>query len=1023
MSINRYDLKEAVLLARGEREAELLRLTTLRELPKSLFFSKPATSALPAPHRGSWKGKPVVYSHGEVYKMVESVAATMRECGVRPATVCALVTPTGSVEAAVFFLALVWIGAIAAPVDAGLDSQGLAVALKACGATIVVSPIPDDGADGELDERDGGEALEIGARVASVAKNMGIISWHLYRTTNEGVKLEMHGTRAGASAAWKGGSADYKVDPEEVAVHLLASPPSMDTAADGDLGAAHVVDVVRLTHRNLVSSAQAFATSYQLKVEQTTLLSCALHDAHGLVVLLATLLSGGQLVLPPATAEPEEFFAADMFWPLVSSLSLDWLSASPANLRTVSAGGNFPDQSSIGFVRVATGLHTASVGTSCTDDALSIEDVAFLSKAVFHAPVLPAYGPAAAAGHAAANTTGTNGGRPGTLGKPPLSSVRLAVLDPVTRAYLPSGEVGDVAVTGPGASTSVLAGAGRNEEAVRKLFLHEALDDGEEAPTNDADALLLAPVASGKYSTPGTMVTASQSVRAADGGKKAWEVDAVSSGGVYHNLPPLSARTSAAAAAAAAAGAQTATVWFLTGDRGKVDKDGFLVVVGDAREMRAAEARKLAVVAAAEQRRKAEEEAALEEERAAEAAQAESEAQRRREAGITEEEETSEVEKAKLATVATAASLAAAGGAVATRDSWMRRSDEPPTAQSRSVEAAAGASAARGWSRDGDRGAADGTLGLDASSAAAILEHLDKLAEGQKTLEADLAAAHQARMAVVQQRLEAAEALAASRREEVRREADAAAARNAAVASSAATAAANPAVMDVSVDEAQAAIMCAAAASEESAQATAAAMQAAQAAASAAAAAERASEVTVAEVRKLPPPPSAAEKAMKLAAAAAAAERAITASKAAAERAAAAAVLDVVDPNNVTKVVAVSLEDVEAAVESHPAVAVARAFGRPDPRFGSEVYCAVLVKVGGRLSEPWLLLHVQSLLPAAAVPRRFYVVDEETVVADRSVLAADTKLRPLSGVSGFVGATVVRPPSWVPKSRRVQASA
>eukprot|EP00168_Porphyra_purpurea_P014932 TRINITY_DN4417_c0_g1_i6.p1 TRINITY_DN4417_c0_g1~~TRINITY_DN4417_c0_g1_i6.p1 ORF type:complete len:649 (-),score=210.17 TRINITY_DN4417_c0_g1_i6:1048-2994(-) len=590
--------------------------------------------------------------------MVESVAATMRECGVRPATVCALVTPTGSVEAAIFFLALVWIGAVAAPVDAGLDSRGLAVALKACGATIVVSPIPDDGADGELGETDGGEALEIGARVASVAKKMGIISWHLYRTTNEGVKLEMHGTRAGASAAWKGGSADYKVDPEEVAVHLLASPPSMDTAADGDLDTAYVVDVVRLTHRNLVSSAQAFATSYQLKVEQTTLLSCALHDAHGLVVLLATLLSGGQLVLPPATAAPEEFFAADLFWPLVSSFSLDWLSASPANLRTVSAGGNFPDKSSIGFVRVATGLHTVLAGTSSTDDALSIEDVAFLSEAVFHAPVLPAYGPAAAAGHAAANTTGTNGGRPGTLGKVPPRGVRLAILDPVTRAYLPSGEVGDVGVSGAGASTAVLAGAGRDEEAVRKLFLHEALDDVEEAPVNDVDALPLVPVASGKYSTPGMMVTASQSACAADEGKESLGVDAISSGGVYHNLPLLSARASAASATSA----QTATVWFLTGDRGKMDKDGFLVVVGDAREMRAAEARKLAVVAAAEQRRKAEEEAVLEEERAAEAARVNTPAQLRREADNTEEEEKAESEKAKLAAVATAASLAAAGG-------------------------------------------------------------------------------------------------------------------------------------------------------------------------------------------------------------------------------------------------------------------------------------------------------------------------------------------------------------------------
>lgn len=1023
MSINRYDLKEAVLLARGERDAELLRLTTLRELPKSLFFSKPAASALPAAHRGGWTGKPVIYSHGEVYKMVESVAATMRESGVRPATVCALVAPSGSLEAAVFFLALVWIGAVAAPVDAGLDSEGLAVALHACAATIVVSPIPDEGADGDLEERVGGEALEIGARVASVAKKMGIISWHLFRTTNEGVKLEMHGARAGASAAWKGGSADYKVDPEEVAVHLLASPPTLDPAG-GDLGNAHVVDVVRLTHRNLVSSAKMFATSYKLKVEQTTLLTCALHDAHGLVVLLATLLSGGQLVLPPATAAPEEFFTADMFWPLVSSCELDWLSASPANLRIVSTGDSFPDKSSITFVRVATGLHTMSEGSASADDALSLEEVEFLADKVFHVPVLPAYGPAAAAGHAAANTTDASGESPGTLGKPVPNGVRLAILDPVTRAYLPKGEVGDVAVSGDGASSAVLAGAGRDEEAVRKLFLHEVLDDVDDQDGFQAGVMPTTGPVVGKYSTMAAApVPMSQSARAADKGIHDWDSDTVASGGVYRNLPPLSARasaTAAAAVAAAQAAARPATVWFMTGDRGNLDEDGFLVVVGDAREMRAAEARKLALAAAAEQRRKEEEDTADEAKRRAEEEKAEAEAERRQAAGLEQvDDEADAARKADEAKLAAAAALAVAGGAAATRGSWMRRQSNEADSSVTRADSNNGC-AMRSFGSLGT--AEDGRMKLDGSSAQAILAHLDKLVAGQETLEAELTVAHKARMDMMQQRLQAAEALAVIRRQEMRLDANAAAARDAAVANSAAAAAADPAVMEVSVDEAQAAIMCAAAASEESAQATAAAAAAAQAAAAAAAAAERASEVTAAEVRKLPPPPSAAEKAMKLAVAAAASERAIAASKAAAERAAAAALLDVVDPNNVTKVVAVSLDDVEAAVEGHPAVASARAFGRPDPRFGSEIYCAVVVKGGGRLSEPWLLLHVQSLLPAAAVPRRFYVVDEATIAADRSTLAADNKLRPLSGVSGYAGAAVVRPPTWVPKSRRVQAS-
>lgn len=1037
-------------MARGERDAELLRLTTLRELPKSLFFSKPAASALPAADRGGWRGKPVIYSHGEVYKMVESVAATMRESGVRPATVCALVAPSGSLEAAVFFLALVWIGAVAAPVDAGLDSEGLAVALQACAATIVASPIPEEGAVGDLEEGVGGEVLEIGARVAGVAKKMGLISWHLYRTTNDGVKLEMHGARASASAAWKGGSADYKVDPEEVAVHLLAAPPSLDPAV-GDLGSTHVVDVVRLTHRNLVSSAKVFATSYKLKVEQTTLLTCALHDAHGLVVLLATLLSGGQLVLPPATAVPEHFFDADMFWPLASSFELDWLSASSANLRTVATGSPSPKDSRISFVRVATGLHTASAGGVSGDDALTFEEVDFLADNVFCVPVLPAYGPAAAAGHAVANTTDSGGCSPGTLGKPIPNGVRLAILDPVTRAYLPKEAVGDVAVTGAGASSAVLTGAGRDEEAVRKLFLHEVLDEVDE----DSDAAQASAAGASKFSTMAVVPPLSQNARATDGEKHDWDADTVATGGVYRNLPTLSARASASAAAAvaaAAAAAWPATVWFMTGDRGKLDEDGFLVVVGDAREMRAVEARKLAVFAAAEQRRKEEEEAVTEAERQEEEAKAkveeakakqEEEAKAKQEEAMAKEEEAKakeeadhrraaelEVEndseadrKADATKVAAAATLAAAGGgvaAVATRDTWMRRPEEAVASASRSIDNHVGEMRSFGSAHGA---AEDGRIDMDASSAEAIMAHLDKLAAGQEALEADLTAAHKARLLLVQQRLEAAEARTAARRQDMQREAEATAARNAAVASAAAAAAADPAVMEVSVDEAEAAIMCAAAASEESAQATAVAAQAAQAAAAAAAAAERASEATAAEVRKLPPPPSAAEKAMKLAVAAAAAERAIAASKAAAERAAAAALLDVVDPNNVTKVVAVSLIDVDAAVEDHPAVAAARAFGRPDPRFGWEVFCAVVVKAGGRLSEPWLLLHVQSLLPAAAVPRRFFLVDEAMVVADRATLAADTKLRPLSGVSGYAGAAVVRPPTWVPKSRRQQASA
>lgn len=82
------------------------------------------------------------------------------------------------------------------------------------------------------------------------------------------------------------------------------------------------------------------------------------------------------------------------------------------------------------------------------------------------------------------------------------------------------------------------------------------------------------------------------------------------------------------------------------------------------------------------------------------------------------------------------------------------------------------------------------------------------------------------------------------------------------------------------------------------------------------------------------------------------------------------------DQAGLVKHIPISLDQVEGALTSHPAVAAARAYGVADASTGiPDVHVAFVTRRGARVSEPWLRLHMQSILPAAMVPRRFYWVD------------------------------------------------
>src|SRR5690606_33850179 len=71
----------------------------------------------------------------------------------------------------------------------------------------------------------------------------------------------------------------------------------------------------------------------------------------------------------------------------------------------------------------------------------------------------------------------------------------------------------------------------------------------------------------------------------------------------------------------------------------------------------------------------------------------------------------------------------------------------------------------------------------------------------------------------------------------------------------------------------------------------------------------------------------------------------------------------------------ISPAEVEAILETHPAVAAAAAFGIPHPTLGELVVAAVVPRAGAEFDEKAVRRHVGTRLAPAKVPSRIFVVD------------------------------------------------
>ncbi|PXF48392.1 putative peroxisomal-coenzyme A synthetase [Gracilariopsis chorda] len=821
---------------------ELLKLTTLTELPKSRYATKLAVTAYPHTRRG----RKAVFSHIEVYKMVENVAGRMREAGVRPGTVCAFALPT-SCESIIYLFALWWIAAIAAPVDPDLPDDQFEDAVTQSGARLLVSPNADDD-----------DPLFI--KCASVCKKHSIKDWHIHRTINEGVVLETHGQYLGTGAAWSGGAGDFKLDPDEVAVHVHSQ-----------------VAIVPLSHNALCAAAKSFVTTYNLAVNMSTMLAPPLYHIHGILILIATFYSGGHIVLPGYGG-----FDASKFWHFAKKHNITWVSASADQILDLYEENEKSSSSSgkqlLTFVR--------SSGTTC----IAAELLEKVEKSL-KTKVYESYGTAEICGFATTNRK--DAVFPGTIGRA-VDGLQIAVFDSETREMCPPGVTGEIAASGTHVCSSYLNSESATENAVFKT------------PPSHPDA------------------------------------------------DPVE--------------------WFAVGDRGKLDENGVLTVFGDSRSLRKEEvalqeekkAKELAALAIlkAEQEKRAAEETASKEAAAKEAAEKE-ESNRLEEERRLEQERIAEEERKKVEAEEQAERQRIAREkeeeeerqllAKEAEEEQMKRAAEEEVARAKKVaeemeHAERSAALVRAGIENPDE--------LDEETANAILARLEAIEENHRRLQHDVEMRNAAEIEEMRRRVADAEA-----------EAERAAIGGVNE---------NGKMIDLRMEELEAAVMAAAASAESSANNTREAVKAAREVADATYGTNHSQPVEV---------------------------KASTG-----------------DQGALTKTVRVALDDVEAAMRNHPAVDVAKAFGRKDKRFGAEVFCAIVPKRGARVSEPWLKLHAQSVLPAPMVPKKFYYISQMPQGISRRELAESPLLQDLSQFPGYSEVKHVKGPQWKPKSnRRVNA--
>ena len=287
------------------------------------------------------------------------------------------------------------------------------------------------------------------------------------------VKAAQKFNAAIAESYWDSAKNEVALDVKELG-QLQGKPaqPLLKPDADGIALVLHTSGttsrpkVVPLTHRNLTRTMKNIRNTYQLTRDDRTMLVMPLFHVHGLLCgLLAPLLTGGSMIVPPK-------FSASDFWQDFIQFRANWYTAVPTIHQILLKHPVPQPLPKIRFIR------------SCSSP---------LSPTVFHnlektfgAPVLEAYAMTEAAHQMTSNPLPSVGPRkPGTVGVG--QGVEVAILDLDADKVLPDGAEGEICIKGENVTKGYLNNAAANASSFTPSGYFRTGDQGRK----DADGYVI----------------------------------------------------------------------------------------------------------------------------------------------------------------------------------------------------------------------------------------------------------------------------------------------------------------------------------------------------------------------------------------------------------------------------------------------------------------------------------------------------------------------------------------------------
>jgi len=248
--------------------------------------------------------------------MVENVAHTLRENGVRPKTKVVTVLPP-NLDGIVAFFALQWVNAVTIALQPDMSVETMLERVKSSGAEIVIT------SDVIEDER---ETNEVYQKVVRLNSELNSLDWHVSYNNISGVELKT-GTKSFGVPAWRGGYKDFTVDPTELSVYTFSPGAGTETTL-----------AIGLTHENITAAAKAFVASYELfdgeemvmESNSRTILTSDFSSVQGILTLVSSFYAGGSLIM----YENGEFRPTE-FWDLALAHELTWVSVNQTQFKVL----------------------------------------------------------------------------------------------------------------------------------------------------------------------------------------------------------------------------------------------------------------------------------------------------------------------------------------------------------------------------------------------------------------------------------------------------------------------------------------------------------------------------------------------------------------------------------------------------------------------------------------------------------------------------------------------------------------